>query len=172
MALVLRRGLDELGRAALAMPLEQYAKQETPAHLDAADGSGPEIGGAAGVGRRARAEELDVGLEDLSFREDRRRRGSRFPLRRGTAARGGEAGQGHHERVSHFGAARYGNVVANVLCGPTLSVQSGSAPGLQTACVGSMLSMCVAGQMFDIDCTSLGGNTCGDFGSGLQCARL
>ena len=49
MALVLRRGLDELGRAALAMPLEQYAKQETPAHLDAADGSGPEIGGAAGI---------------------------------------------------------------------------------------------------------------------------
>lgn len=51
MALAVRRVIDELGRAVLAMPLERYAKAET---LDAADGDGPKIGGPTEGGIRAR----------------------------------------------------------------------------------------------------------------------
>lgn len=51
MALVIRRGVEALGRAVLGMPLSRFAEQ----HLDAADGGGPAIPGAKRVIKAAKA---------------------------------------------------------------------------------------------------------------------
>lgn len=62
MALVIRRSIEQLGRAVLGMPLGQFAQQAE--HHDAADGGAPGIPGAAGIVKRAKAaaRAVSVGL--------------------------------------------------------------------------------------------------------------
>ena len=93
-------------------------------------------GGCGGrdVGRRrpaARREDHSRGDDDVS-REQRVQRVRRVPRGLWRRAHG------------YFAAARYGNVAMNPPCDGTLSVQSGSAHGLQTACVGSSRSLKIA----------------------------
>ena len=94
----------------------------------------------AGTLRRAPRSRLSGGAAART-----RGRGARHNKASSTIVGAANARRGCDEwHGGHFGAARYGNVVVNVLCEPTLSVQSGSAPGLQTACVGSSRSLKIA----------------------------
>src|SRR5262249_46671048 len=112
----------------------------------------------------ALAIELDVAIADVGVAQrrpsvgDRRRRG-RAGLATGRSQNRDAREQHQHPANDvvraawaprlgvwhcHFGAARYGNAVENVLCGPTLSVQSGNVPGLHTNCVASSRSLKIA----------------------------
>jgi SPP1 gp7 family putative phage head morphogenesis protein len=71
MALVLRRGIEALGRAALSTASQHAGKQT---HIDAADGDGPRVPGASGVIGAAKAaiRGASKGLADKTQRHSQR----------------------------------------------------------------------------------------------------
>src|SRR5262245_7829183 len=154
---IVQRPPSRILGACCVAPIAGFAR---PFEIESAESG--EVSAASRITLHARRIELDVLVANLGVRERGDRTGISARVvwtRRGPytrqlhhrdahdnraannvipGARAPRRGGGHH---AHRAAARYGNDVEKVLCEPTLSVQSGSAPGLQMAWVVSSRSL-------------------------------